>query len=77
MIDWDLNPTKIPKFLNGPIATADVVRWVHKQVTQTYANGKYLADFHVPIVRGDFNNMQLVMVGLIQQYAILLDPNMM
>jgi hypothetical protein len=52
MIDIGLNPTKIPKFLDGPIAAADVVRWVHEQLTQTYANGKYLINFHVPIVRG-------------------------
>jgi hypothetical protein len=52
MIDWDLNPRKIPKFLSGPIVAADVVTWVHKQLTQTYANGKYLVNFHVPIVKG-------------------------
>jgi hypothetical protein len=52
MIDSDLNLTKIPKFLNGPIVAADVVRWVQKQVTQTYANGRYLVNFHVPMVRG-------------------------
>jgi hypothetical protein len=55
---------------------AEVVRWVHRQRTQTYTNGKYSEDSHVLIAMGRFSDTQLVVVGLGQQRVELHDPNM-
>ena len=55
---------------------AEVVRWVHIQRTQIYANGKYLVDFHVLIVKGKQYDMQLVAIVVSQQHVLLHDPNM-
>jgi hypothetical protein len=56
--------------------SAEVVRWVRIQRTQTYAIGKYLEDSYVLIAKGMFRDMQLIAVGSGQQRAELRDPNM-
>jgi hypothetical protein len=56
--------------------SAEVVRWVRIQHTQTFVNEKYSKNFHVLIAKGMFRDMQLVVVGSGQQRAKLLDPNM-
>ena len=56
--------------------SAEVVRWVRIQRTQTYANGKYLEDSYVLTAKGMFRDMQLVVVGSGRQRVELHDPNM-
>jgi hypothetical protein len=56
--------------------SAEVVRWVRIQRTQSYANGKYSEDSHLLTVKAMFRDMQLVVVGSGRQRAKLHDPNM-
>jgi hypothetical protein len=68
-------PHRSPVSYEGPSISAEVVRWVRIQRTQTYANGKYLEDSHVLTEKGMFRDMQLVVVRSGRQRAELHDPS--
>ena len=53
-----------------------VVKSVRIQRNRIFADGKYLVDFHVLIVKGKQYDMQLVAIVVSQQRVLLHEPNM-